>query len=76
MKNRYYTAIKVNDEWERTDKRGYADLDFCRFNGEELAKRNGGQPVAILHGGKIIEMIPANPILQQLYSIVRGEENE
>ena len=73
MKNRFYTAIKIDDEWERTDKRGYGDLVFCRFNALELAKRNGGQDVAILFKGEVKEIIPANPILKHLNEIVRGE---
>ena len=70
MKNRYYTATLQNGEWERTDKRGYGDLDFCRFNALELAKRNGGQDVAILHKGGVKEVIPANPILKQFKEVL------
>lgn len=53
-KKRYYTVIKKDGEWERTDKRGYGDKDFATFNAESLSMRDGGLEVGILYKGEIL----------------------
>jgi len=55
-KYRYYTALKVDGEWEGTDKRGYGEKDLAVLNAIELSKRGDGQEVAIIHKGEVKEI--------------------
>lgn len=53
MKHKYFTALRKDGEWEKTDKRGYKDLFYAHTNAIQISMRGGGTEVAIIHNGKI-----------------------